>query len=167
MKSRLFFALALAGASVSQAFAADLPGRTPGLWQSTTTVMGADGQPLANAVNVVTLSCVDDQTDQKFLLSGASSCTTLTVSGESGSYTIDGVCSQQGQPVQIHEALVYADSKDVKLTAHLGTGTTAMTVNSQMVWQGDCMPGMLPGDEGNLVNGAFSKADNITDPSNQ
>ena len=32
---------------------------------------------------------------------------------------------------------------------------------------GGCLPGMMPGDEGNIVNGAFSKADNINDPANQ
>jgi len=39
--------------------AANLPARTAGLWQSTTTVAGPDGKPLPGTTKVVTVSCVD------------------------------------------------------------------------------------------------------------
>jgi len=168
MKIRSIPALLLATVmTCGAAHAEDLPSRTPGLWQSTTTVTGPDGQALANAVNVVTVSCVDALTDEKFLMSGASSCAALTVSGSGGSYAVDGTCAEQAQQVQIHETLLYADTKTVKLTAHITTGAHDLTVHSQLAWQGDCLAGMQPGDEGSVQNGAFSKADNINDPYNQ
>ncbi len=92
-------AILLAGLSVGAmpAAAATLPARAPGLWQSTTTVLGADGKPLANAVNVVTLSCVDPATDVKFFTSGGSACSSLTISGAGAAYAIDGHCTAAGQ----------------------------------------------------------------------
>ena len=60
-------ALAVLGLGVAMpVMAATLPARTPGLWQSTTTVTGPDGKPLPNAVNVVTVSCVDPATTSNF-----------------------------------------------------------------------------------------------------
>jgi hypothetical protein len=163
MKLRMVSALVLVGMAAQAAVAADLPSRAPGLWQSTTTVKGPDGKPLANAVNVVTVSCVDALTDQKFFISGGSACGSLGISGDGDTYKISGSCQQR----TIRETLVYADAKDVTLTAHLNSGKTALTVNSQLQWQGDCPDGMAPGDEGSIVNGAFSKADNINDNANQ
>lgn len=145
------------------ALADGLPAREAGLWQSTTTVMGPDGQPLANAVNVLTVSCVDALTDQKFFLSNQSACSSLTVDGKGGSYKIEGTCTQNGKVTAIHETLDYADSKDMALTAKFG----AMTVHSQLQWQGMCPDGMQPGDEGAMENGTFVKADNINDQANQ
>jgi len=150
------------------AAAADtLPARAPGLWQSTTTVDGPDGQPLANAINVVTVSCVDPATDLKFFISGASACSSLVISGSGARYTITGVCTQQGRPVTINEALVYAGAQNVTLTAKFDSGNGLDTLTAQMQWQGPCLAGMMPGDEGNIVGGAFSKADNINDSANQ
>ncbi len=155
------------GLAAQSAVAADLPSRAPGLWQSTTTVTGPDGKPLANAVNVVTVSCVDALTDQKFFISGGSACDSLNISGDGNTFKIDGTCRQQGRAVKIRETLVYADAKDVQLKAHMGSGARAMTVTSQLQWQGECLDGMQPGDEGNIVNGTFNKADNINDNANQ
>lgn len=154
--------LILLGAA-GPALADGLPAREPGLWQSASTVTGPDGQPLANAVNVVTVSCVDALTDQKFFLSNQSACNTLTVSGGGNTYRIDGTCRGNGKTSAIHETLDYADSKDVTLTAKLGQ----MTVHSRLQWQGVCPDGMQPGDEGDIENGAFVKADNINDQANQ
>jgi len=154
--------LILLGAA-GPALAAGLPAREPGLWQSTTTATGPDGQPLANAVNVVTVSCVDVLNDQKFFLANQSACNNLSVSGSGGSYKINGMCTQRGKPSVIHETLDYADTKDVTLTAKVGD----MTVHSQLQWQGECLAGMLAGDEGDIENGAFVKADNINDTANQ
>ena len=154
--------LILLGAA-GPALAAGLPAREPGLWQSSTTVTGPDGQPLANAVNVVTVSCVDVLNDQKFFLANQSACNNLSVSGSGGSYKINGMCTQHGKPSVIHETLDYADTKDVALTAKVGD----MTVHSQLQWQGECLAGMLAGDEGDIENGAFVKADNINDTANQ
>ena len=149
------------------AAAASLPARAPGLWQSTTTVQGPDGQALPNASDVVTVSCVDPATDLKFFISGGSACTSLTISGAGSHFTIDGSCAEQGRPVSIHETLDYVSPEQVTLTARMNSPSGPVKVTSQMQWQGACLDGMVPGDEGNIVNGAFSKADNINDPDNQ
>jgi hypothetical protein len=151
---------------VHAAAAATLPARAPGLWQSTTTVTGADGKPLPNATNVVTVSCVDPATDIKFFTSNGSSCTSLDISGSGTKYAINGSCTQRGKPVQIHETLDYASPQSVKLQAKVELPVGVVTVSSQLQWQGDCLAGMVPGDEGNIVSGAFSKADNINDSGN-
>ena len=170
MKTRILSGLLLAGISaggVAPAVAASLPARAAGLWQSTSTVTGPDGKPLANATNVVTVSCVDPATDLKFFLSGANACSSLDIEGSGSSFTINGSCKQMGKVVNIHEALNYADAQDVTLTASWAGDAGQMTLTSQLKWQGDCLAGMVPGDEGNIVGGAFSKADNINDPDNQ
>ena len=149
------------------AMAATLPARAPGLWRSVTTVLGENGQPLANAENVVTLSCVDPQTDIKFFISGGSACSSLTIAGGGKDYAIDGHCMQQGRQVHIRESLVYANPQNVALKARLDAATGPVTVLSKFQWQGACLAGMLPGDEGNMVNGVFSKTDNINDSINQ
>jgi hypothetical protein len=167
MKTRMLSGLILVMTGAAPALAATLPARAPGLWQSTSTVTGPDGKPLANATNVVTVSCVDPATDLKFFLSGASACSSLNIAGSGGSYTIDGACTLRGKADSIHMALVYADPKNVTLTAGWTGVAGQMTLTSQLQWQGDCMDGMVPGDEGSIAGGAFSKADNINDPDNQ
>jgi hypothetical protein len=167
MTKRIFSGLFLAVLISAPAVAADLPSRAPGLWQSTTTVTGPDGKPLANDTDVVTVSCVDALDDQKFFTSNQNACTSLTISGSGSNYSIDGACNGPGQSVQIHETLVYADAKNVMLTAIYNAATGQMTVTSRLQWQGDCLPGMMPGDEGSLTGGMFNKADNINDTGNQ
>jgi hypothetical protein len=153
--------------AAGQAAGATLPARAPGLWRSTTTVTGPNGQPLANAADVVTVSCVDPATDIKFFMSGGSACSSLRISGSGTTYGIDGTCTQLGKPVSIHETLIYADARNVTLKAKMDSSSGLVNVTSQLQWQGDCLAGMAPGDEGNIVNGTFSKADNIDDSANQ
>ena len=165
MKMHSAAMLAVIGCGVAHAAgAARLPAREPGLWQSTTTVLGADGKPLANAQNVVTVSCVDPSTDAKFFTSDENTCSSVTVSGAGAKYVIDGSCTQGGKPMSIHETLDYASARSVALKAVISSPAGAMTVTSQLQWQGQCLAGMEPGDEGSMVDGAFSKADNINDP---
>ncbi len=152
-------ALSLAGL----ARAADLPGRAPGLWQSTTSVTGPGGVPMAQAQDVVTLTCVDPATDEAFLLSGQSRCSQLTVSGSGANYKIDGTCTQPGGTVTIHEVLNYVSDKSVQLKADFTTSSGEMSITSSLEWQGSCLDGMEPGDEGQIVGGSFVKAGNIND----
>ena len=166
MIKRILSGLVLSTLFAAPALAADLPARVPGLWQSTTTVIGPDGKPLANAVDVVTVSCVDAQDDQKFFTSEQSACSSLTISGSGNSYSIDGACNGQGKTMRIHETLVYG-AKDMQLKAVYNGTAGQMTVESTLQWQGECLPGMEPGDEGNVTGGAFSKTDNINDTANQ
>ncbi len=160
--------LALLGAVMAHAAgAAVLPSRTPGLWQSISTVRGPDGQVLPNASDVVTVSCVDADNDIKFFTSGEMACTSLDVSGAGQRFTILGACTAQGRPLKIRETLFYADPRNVQLQAQLSGPSGPIRITARLQWQGECLPGMMPGDEGNIVNGVFSKADNINDPANQ
>jgi hypothetical protein len=149
------------------AAAQSLPARAPGLWQSTTTVTGANGQPLPNASNVITLSCVDPATDQRFFTTGESHCSAFTMSGSGQTYSIKSTCDQLGKTVHIAETLTYASPQAVTLQAQLVYPSGPITITSALAWQGPCLAGMQPGDEGNLVAGAFSKSDNVNDPANQ
>jgi hypothetical protein len=167
MTKRIFSGVFLASLISAPAMAADLPSRTPGLWQSTTTVTGPDGQPVANAVNVVTVSCVDVLNDQKFFTSYQSACSSLTISGKGNSYSIDGTCSRQGETAKIHETLIYSGPQALQLKAVYDGDSGKMTVTSQLQWQGNCLPGMQPGDEGNIAGGVFTQTDNINDSLNQ
>jgi len=149
------------------AAAATLPARTPGLWQSTTSVTGPDGKPVPHGTNVVTISCVDPATDLKFFTSGDSACPDLSITGSFSHFVIDGACAQLGQHVQIHETLDYASPQSVTINASLDSGNGPVNVVSHLAWQGACLPGMKPGDEGSIVGGVFVKSDNINDPANQ
>ena len=145
---------------------AELPARAPGLWQSTSSVNGPGGVPMAQAQNVVVLTCVDPATDWKFLLSGQDRCSQLSVSAAGANYTIDGICTQPGGSVTIHEKLAYSGNKSLQIKAAFKTSSGAMSMTSSLQWQGPCLDGMQPGDEGSLVDGAFVKAGNINEPSN-
>ncbi len=149
------------------AAAQSLPARAPGLWQSTTTVTGASGQPLPNASNVMTLSCVDAATDEKFFTTGKSHCNAFTIAGGGQSFDIDSTCDQLGKTVHIAETLTYESAQSVRLHAVLAYPSGPITISSELAWQGPCLAGMQPGDEGSLVAGAFSKTDNVDDPANQ
>ncbi len=158
---------AMLGVAPAMAMASTLPARMPGLWQATTTVTGPDGKPLPQASNVVTVSCVDGMTDAKFFTSNESACAHLVISGTGGHFAINGTCLQLGKTVKIHETLVYASAQAVTLDAVFDSGAGPLHVSSRLQWQGACPDGMVPGDEGNMVNGAFSKADNINDADNR
>jgi hypothetical protein len=155
----------LLGAALStpvSALAATLPARQPGLWQSTTTVTDSKGTPLPHAAGIVTVSCVDPATDLKFFFSGTSQCTSVHVDGADPTYVITGNCKDEfGKPVKINESLTYASLQSVALTAIIASPNGPLHVTSQLAYQGDCLPGMQPGDEGDIENGAFSKADNV------
>ncbi|EKM98626.1 DUF3617 family protein [Acidocella sp. MX-AZ02] len=143
--------------------AAELPSRAAGLWQSTTNVTGPGGAPMANAQGVVTLTCVDPATDRKFLLSGQSRCSQLSITGAGAAYTISGTCVQPAGTVKIHETLTYDSNKSVQLKADFSTSSGEMSMVSDLQWQGPCPAGMAPGDEGSMRDGVFVKAGNIND----
>jgi len=149
------------------AAAQSLPARAPGLWQSTTTVTGANGQPLPNASNVMTLSCVDAATDEKFFTTGRSHCSEFSIAGAGQTFTIDSTCDQLGKTVHIAETLTYESGQAVRLHAVLAYPSGPITISSVLAWQGLCLAGMQPGDEGSMVAGAFSKSDNVNDPANR
>jgi hypothetical protein len=141
-----------------------LPARQPGLWQSVTNVTNANGQPMPGGSNITSVSCVDPATDIKFFTTGDSACKGLTISGSGNTYTIAGTCSNQGRQTNIHVTLVYAGNQAVNLSAIVDSPAGPLNVSSQLTYQGDCLAGMAPGDEGSLANGTFTKTDNINDP---
>jgi hypothetical protein len=166
MRSKIWLAV-VASLMAQAAGAVTLPSRPPGLWQSVSTVRGPDGKILPNADNVVTVTCVDAENDAKFFTSGESACTQLSMSGAGQHFTINGACSEQGEKMTIHETLFYEDVRNVRLRARLNLPSGPVDISARLQWQGACLPGMRPGDEGSIVNGVFSKADNINDPANQ
>jgi hypothetical protein len=164
---RKIWLVVVASVVAQAAGAATLPLRAPGLWQSVSTVRGPDGKILPNADNVVTVTCVDADNDVKFFTSGESDCTALRIFGAAQHFTISGACSELGQKMTIHETLFYENAQNVQLQALLQLFSGPITIAARLQWQGVCLPGMMPGDEGSIVDGAFSKADNINDPANR
>ncbi|MDE8348566.1 MAG: DUF3617 family protein [Acidocella sp.] len=153
--------------AVHAAAAATLPSRQPGLWQSSTVVTLANGSKYLNGAPVVTVSCVDPATDLKFFTFEGSSCTSMNISGAGTAYEIIGACKDQGKPVKIHTKLNYVDSETVELMGSVTTASGTVHMNAAMKFQGPCVAGMQPGDEGDIENGQFVKADNINDAGNQ
>jgi hypothetical protein len=160
---------ALAGLALNthQAAAATLPARQPGLWQSTTFGTLSDGTKLQGGKPVITVSCVDPATDLKFFTFKGSACSGFTISGSGTSYTISGDCKQGGKTVKIITNLFYLNANTVELVGTVDPGTGPVHLNAELKWQGPCLPGMAPGDEGDIENGAFVKTDNINDSDNQ
>ncbi|MDR3520508.1 MAG: DUF3617 family protein [Acidocella sp.] len=149
------------------AAAATLPPRQSGLWQSSTVVTLANGSKYRNGAPVVTVSCVDPASDLKFFTFEGSACTSMNISGSGTSYQINGACKEQGKPVKFHTSLNYTDSETVELVGSVTSASGTVHVNAEMKFQGPCLAGMQPGDEGDIENGQFVKADNVNDSTNQ
>jgi len=147
--------------------AAELPSRQPGMWQSSTVVTLADGTKARGGAPVVTVSCVDALTDQKFFTIGGSSCSSLNISGGGSQYEIDSSCTDQGKPVTVRETLDYADATTVEINGTVDEGSGPISLSAELKFIGPCMAGMVPGDEGDIENGQFVKTDNVNDPGNQ
>lgn len=162
-------ACALAGLALNAhpAAAATLPSRQPGLWQSTTFGTLSDGTKLQGGKPVITVSCVDPATDLKFFTYKGSACSAFSITGSGNSYTISGDCKQTGKTVKISTTLFYLDANTVELVGTVDPGDGVVHLNAELKWQGPCLPGMAPGDEGDIENGAFVKTDNINDTGNQ
>jgi hypothetical protein len=137
------------------------------MWQSSTLVTLPDGTKARGGAPVVTVSCVDPATDLKFFTVGGSECSALTISGGGSQYAIDSNCSDQGKPVTVHEALDFVDTNTVDINGTVNNGSGPISLISELKFQGPCLPGMVPGDEGDIENGQFVKTDNINDPGNQ
>lgn len=147
--------------------AASLPSRQPGMWQSSTVVTLADGTKARGGAPVVTVSCVDALTDQKFFTIGGSHCSYLNVTGGGSQFAIDSSCSDMGQPVTVHETLDYVDSGTVEINGTVTQQSGPISLSGELKFLGPCMAGMVPGDEGDIENGQFVKTDNVNDPGNQ
>jgi hypothetical protein len=147
--------------------AASLPSRQPGMWQSSTVVTLADGTKARGGAPVVTVSCVDAFTDQKFFTIGSSQCSAFNISGGGSQYAIDSSCTDQGKPVTVHETLDYVDTGTVEINGTVNEGSGPISLSAELKFIGPCMAGMVPGDEGDIENGQFVKTDNVNDPGNQ
>jgi hypothetical protein len=154
----------LAAFGTTQAHAATLPARQPGLWLSSTIVTLADGSKYRGGNPVITVSCVDPATDLKFFTYSGSSCTALKVAGTGQQFNITGNCQGQTGTEKIATSLTYLDQSTVELIGTVGTASGVIHLNGELKFQGPCLPGMVPGDEGDIENGQFVKADNVNDP---
>ncbi len=167
---RYGFATLMVGLGVlasQRADAATLPQRQAGLWQSNTVVTLPDGSQYRGGAPVVTVSCVDPATDLKFFTFEGSSCSSMNISGSGTHYSISGACKDQGKAETVQTELEYIDSNTVKLTGAVASASGTLHIQSMLTYQGACLAGMQPGDEGDIENGAFVKADNINDTGNQ
>jgi hypothetical protein len=147
--------------------AAELPSRQAGMWQSSTVVTLADGTKARGGAPVVTVSCVDALTDQKFFTVGGSQCSYLNVTGGGSVFAIDSSCSDMGKPVTVHETLDYVDAGTVEINGTVTEASGPISLSAELKFVGPCMAGMVPGDEGDVENGQFVKTDNVNDPGNQ
>ncbi|OYV49484.1 MAG: hypothetical protein B7Y73_06415 [Acidocella sp. 35-58-6] len=161
------FVLGITTLAAHEARAATLPLRQAGMWQSSTVVTLADGKKYRDGAPIVTVSCVDPSTDLKFFTFEGSSCTSMNISGSGTTYDIDGACKDEGKPVKIHTQINYVDSETVELAGSVTSATGPVRLQAEMKFQGPCLAGMQPGDEGDIENGQFVKADNINDAGNQ
>jgi hypothetical protein len=150
--------------NIHPARAAELPPRQPGLWLSSTIVTLADGSKYRGGAPVITVSCVDPATDLKFFTSSGSSCGALRISGGGQQFQITGSCQGQTGPEQISTSLTYLDQTTVELIGTVSTASGPVRMNGELKFQGPCLPGMVPGDEGDIENGQFVKSDNVNDP---
>jgi hypothetical protein len=154
----------IAAFTTHPARAADLPARQPGLWLSSTIVTLADGSKYRGGAPVVTVSCVDPATDLKFFAAAGSSCSALHIAGGGQQFSITGTCQGQTGRQQISTSLTYLDQSTVELIGTVSTAAGPIRMNGELRFQGPCLPGMAPGDEGDIENGQFVKADNVNDP---
>jgi len=147
--------------------AGELPARQPGMWQSSTVVTLSDGTKARGGAPVITVSCIDALTDQKFFTIGSSQCSSFNISGGGSQYAIDSSCTDMGKPVTVHETLEYVDAGTVEINGTVTESAGPITLSAELKFVGPCMAGMVPGDEGDIENGQFVKTDNVNDPGNQ
>jgi hypothetical protein len=141
--------------------AASLPARQAGLWLSSTIVTLADGTKYRGGAPVVTVSCVDPATDLKFFTYSGPSCGALQISGAGRQFELHGSCNGQAGAQKIATSLTYLDASTVELIGSVTSAAGVVRLNGELKYQGPCLPGMVPGDEGDIENGQFVKSDNV------
>lgn len=141
--------------------AASLPARQPGLWLSSTIVTLADGTKYRGGAPVVTVSCVDPATDLKFFTYSGPSCGALQISGTGRQFELQGSCTGPAGAQKIATSLTYLNPTTVELVGSVTSAAGVVRLNGELRYQGPCLPGMVPGDEGDIENGQFVKSDNV------
>ncbi len=115
----------------THAYAAEVPTRKPGLWESSVQV---------NGTTMVGQVCVDGSTDAKLSATTdaymKANCTKYEQRHEGSKLITDSVCAFQGTPVVSHT-----------VTTAIGDSAyhTEGTTNADAKWIGPCKPGQTPG----------------------
>lgn len=139
------FALALAFAPL---YAADMPGRKPGLWEMKMQISGMP-QPLTSQ------QCVDEKTDNFIQQRGQEQvrqqCSKNRVSRTGNQLVVESICKFD-QTTAATKAVFSGDFKSNykgEITTTYSPPLHGMTVSKQTVeakWLGACKPGQKPGD---------------------
>jgi Spy/CpxP family protein refolding chaperone len=151
-----------------------LPPMKPGFWQQSMLMhMTMAGQPpdTDNTPNV-TFSCMSLQTMKNSMkqMTGALPGCTFDLEGGGGSYTLTTNCtSLGGQPGKMSGTgtLNFTGQTEMRIqeTATMASAglNATMSMSGDAKWVGQCPAGVVPGDFGKMVNGAFQKQGNFTD----
>jgi hypothetical protein len=143
-------ATAVMCASFATASAAelDLPARKAGQWR---IEMQPEGGPA-----MVTEVCLDAETDKAMMQAGMSMsesmCSTMNVTNDGGTISIDATCAMGPMKTTSHTVMSgdFQSAYDVTITSAIEGGPPGMPANSTMTqhaqWTGDCANGMQPGD---------------------
>lgn len=165
--------LAAACVAVAPAALADVqfPPMKPGFWQNSMVMhMNMAGQPpdTDNSPSV-SYSCQSAQTmaDAMKHMSGDLPGCDIDMEGSGGTYTISINCTNMGgQPGKLTGSgtMVFAGDDEVHIKETSSAVMQGMSMKMDMVgdskWQGQCPAGVMPGDFGRIVNGAFQKEGN-------
>jgi hypothetical protein len=146
-KSFSFAGLCLLACLATDALAADVPKRKPGLWEIKAHM---EGIPDMGA----TLECVDQNTDnltQQGANEEDSDCKTLDVKRSGDKVTIHSECKlNEATTISIDYLLqgsfdsAYKGIIKTQTKSSNGTSETSMTLDAR--WLGPCKPGQKPGD---------------------
>lgn len=141
----------LLAASLSSAFAAELPTRKSGLWELKMVRTGSQ------MPDMTMQHCTDETTDKEFnnLASPMAKqiCSKQDVQKTSTGYVGDSVCNVGGTTMTSHSEITgdFNSAYTVKTTSHLQGGAagaagrdTTMTIEAK--WLGACKPDQKPGD---------------------
>lgn len=148
----------LLAASLSSAFAAELPTRKPGLWEMKMVRTGSQ------MPDMTMQHCTDETTDKDLnnMVSPMAKqiCSKQDVQKTPTGYVVDSVCSMRGVNTASHAEITgdFNSAYTVKTTSHSegvsnvvrDTGLakvlrdTTMTIEAK--WLGACKPGQKPGD---------------------
>jgi len=163
--------LAAAPAALADAV---LPPMKPGFWQNTMVMhMNMAGQPPdTDDTPTVTYSCQSAQTmaDAMKHMGGDMPGCAFDIEGSGGRYTIAVGCTNPGgAPGKLTASgtMVFAGESEMRVKESSSMVSPAMSMKMSMdgdaKWVGRCPSGVMPGDFGSMVNGAFKKEGNYAD----
>jgi hypothetical protein len=145
------------------------PPRKAGLWENTMTSanMMMNGQKMpgpGGPGGMVTFSCVDPASDlklEKRMTAGEPGCAPPVFGGGGGHITFANSCARDGHTTNVTGAMTYVSDQHIVVDMQMsGTGMTG-SMQMSSVWSGACPAGIVPGDYGMVMGGAFQKEGNV------